>query len=117
MSDGERRETIWATEVRIANGRHHGGVEMIENAEIDSGEIVVQAVLGRSNLILVWDWISKYLKLPARQSTTREFHARRLEIDTRPRQRISIDGEVTTKTPVVAEVAEWAIEVMVPAGA
>jgi YegS/Rv2252/BmrU family lipid kinase len=114
VDDGQRRETLWATEVRIANGRHHGGVELIENAEIDSGEIVVQAVVGRSSFSLVWDWISKYLKLPARERTTREFHARRIEIQTRPRQRISIDGEVLTKTPVVAQVARRAIEVVVP---
>ena len=109
---GEQR--LWATEVRIANGRHHGGVELIESAELDSGEIVVQAVEGRSSLKLVWDWFSKYWKLSSRQSTTREFHGRRLEIETRPRQRISIDGEVLAKTPCVATVAECAIEVVVP---
>ncbi len=106
---------LWATEVRIANGRHHGGVELIESAEVDSGEIVVQAVEGRSNFTLVWDWIAKYWKLPARERTTREFHGRRLEISTRPRQCISIDGEVLAKTPVVAQLADCAIEVVVPA--
>ncbi|HYG48530.1 MAG TPA: diacylglycerol kinase family protein [Allosphingosinicella sp.] len=108
-------ETLWATEVRIANGGHHGGVELIESAEVDSGEIIVQAVVGRRASSLIWDWFSKYFKLPARHRTTREFHARELSIETRPRQRISIDGEVLAKTPVVARVAECAIEVVVPA--
>jgi diacylglycerol kinase family enzyme len=115
VDDGERKETIWATEVRIANGRHHGGVELIENAEVDSGEIVVQAVVGRRAITLLWDWFAKYWKLPARQRTTVEFHGRRLAIETRPRQRISIDGEVLARTPVVARVAERAVEVVVPA--
>jgi YegS/Rv2252/BmrU family lipid kinase len=108
-------ETIWATEVRIANGRHHGGVELIESAGLESGEIVVQAVVGRSSLSLVRDWVTKYWKLPTRERTTREFHGRRIEIETRPRQRISIDGEVTARTPCIAEAAERAIEVVVPA--
>lgn len=108
-------DTIWATEVRIANGRHHGGVELIESAALDSGEIVVQAVVGRSTLGLLRDWFLKYWKLPTRERTTREYHARRLRIDTRPRQRISIDGEVIARTPCVAEAAERAIEVVVPA--
>jgi YegS/Rv2252/BmrU family lipid kinase len=108
-------ETLWATEVRIANGGHHGGVEMIENAEIDSGEIVVQAVAGRRASALVWDWFAKYWKLPARHRTTREFHAAELRIETRPRQSLSIDGEVLARTPVVARVAKGAIEVIVPA--
>ena len=108
-------ETIWATEVRIANGGHHGGVELIESAEVDSGQIIVQAVVGRRASSLIWDWFAKYWKLPTRHRTTREFHGTRLTIETRPRQRISIDGEVLAKTPVVVQVAERAIEVVVPA--
>jgi diacylglycerol kinase family enzyme len=103
--------------VRIANGSHHGGVELIESADLDSGEIVVQAVVGRSTLSLGRDWFAKYWKLKTREHTTREFHGRRLQIDTRPRQRISIDGEVVAKTPCVAEAVERAIEVVVPAEA
>jgi diacylglycerol kinase family enzyme len=110
-------ETLWATEVRIANGGHHGGVELIESAELDSGQIVVQAVVGRRASSLLWDWWAKYWKLPTRNRTTREFHGRRLVIETRPRQRISIDGEVLARTPCVATVAEYAIEVVVPAAA
>ena len=108
-------ETFWATEVRIANGGHHGGVELIESAEVDSGQIIVQAVVGRRASSLVWDWFAKYWKLPTRHRTTREFHGTKLTIETRPRQRISIDGEVLAKTPVVARVAQCAIEVVVPA--
>jgi YegS/Rv2252/BmrU family lipid kinase len=109
-------ETIWATEVRIANGRHHGGVELIESADLDSGEIVIQAVEGKSSVKLVWDWFAKYWKLRSRESTTREFHGQCLEITTHPSQRISIDGEVLARTPCVARAAERAIEVVVPRG-
>ena len=108
-------ETLWATEVRIANGGHHGGVEVVESADVDSGQIVIQAVVGRRASSLIWDWFAKYFKLPARHRTTREFHGAKLTIETRPRQRISIDGEVLARTPVVAQVAERAIEVVVPA--
>ena len=115
VDDGVEKKTVWATEVRIANGSYHGGVELIEDATLESGEIVVQAVIGRSTLTLVWDWFAKYFRLPARQRGTEEFHAPRLMIDTKPRQRISIDGEVLAKTPAVVEVAHKAIEVVVPA--
>lgn len=108
-------ETLWSTEVRIANGGHHGGVELIESAEVDSGQIIVQAVVGRRASSLIWDWFAKYFKLPMRHRTTREFHGTQLTIETRPRQRISIDGEVLAKTPVVARVAQCAIDVVVPA--
>ena len=75
---------------------------------------MLQAVTGRSSLRLIWDWFAKYWKLPARDASTEEFHARRFTIDARPRQRISIDGEVLTSTPATVEVARCAIEVVVP---
>jgi YegS/Rv2252/BmrU family lipid kinase len=114
VDDGREVRTLWATEVRIANGGFHGGVEMVEAADVSSGEIVIQAVIGRSSLRLVWDWIAKFLKLPARDSTTEEFHGRRFTLDSRPRQRLSIDGEISARTPVTVQVAERAIEVVVP---
>jgi len=115
VDDGSERRTIWVTEVRIANGSFHGGVELVEEAGVSSGEILVQAVTGRSTLRLVWDWFAKYWRLPARHAMVEEFHGRSLRIETRPRQRVSIDGEVLAKTPVTASVAERAIEVVVPA--
>jgi YegS/Rv2252/BmrU family lipid kinase len=114
IDDGRETKTLWATEVRIANGSHHGGVELVEQAGVDTGEIVVQVVTGRSSLRLIWDWFAKYWKLPARHAVTEEFHAPRMRLETRPRQRISIDGEVLTRTPATVEVAECAIEVVVP---
>ncbi|WP_324749842.1 YegS/Rv2252/BmrU family lipid kinase [Sphingomonas sp. LY54] len=115
IDDGVQKHTIWATEVRIANGRFHGGVELIEQAEVDSGDIVIQAVVGRSMAHLLWDWFAKYFKLPAREAAHEEFRGQQLRIDTKPRQKISIDGEVLAKTPAVVEVAHKAIEVVVPA--
>ena len=115
IDDGEKQETVWATEVRIANGSFHGGVELVEDASVDSGRIVVQVIKGRTVWPLIWNWIASMLRLPARQAPATDYHGSRLTITTRPRQPISIDGEVLTKTPVVAEVAERAIEVVVPA--
>ncbi len=115
IDDGNEKRTLWTTEVRIFNGRFHGGVELADVAEVDSGEIVIQAVIGRSTLKLIWDWFAKYWKLPYRQATSEEFRGERLLIDSKPRLPISIDGEVLAKTPAVVEVAERAIEVVVPA--
>lgn len=109
-----RRTTLWATEVRIFNGRFHGGVEHIEDEAIDNGEIVVQAVTGNSLLPLAWNWFSNFLRLPGRNATTTEFRGSRLLLETRPRLKISIDGEVVARTPAIVESAHKAIEVAVP---
>ena len=109
-----RREHLWATEARIANGTYHGGVELVESQEVDSGEIVIQAVTGTSVWGLAWSWFATTLKLRARHGTTCEFRGRILKLDTRPRLKISVDGEIGPKTPVTISVSRGAIEVAAP---
>ena len=107
----------WATEARIANGSHHGGVELVESQELDSGDIVIQAVTGRSLLHLAWSWFATLLKLSAREQTFTEWRGRKLKLDARPPQKISVDGELSARTPVTIEVAGACIEVAAPRAA
>jgi YegS/Rv2252/BmrU family lipid kinase len=111
---GESR-SLTALELRIANGRFHGGVEVVETTDVDSGDIVVQAVTGRYKRNLIWNWFATYFRLAARHETVEEIRGRRLEVTTRPELGISIDGEVLTRTPATIEIAAKAIEVVVPA--
>jgi len=117
VDDGKQRHQVKALEVRMANGRYHGGVEVVEDTDVDSGEIVVQAVTGHVRSKLIWNWFATYFRLPARHMTTEEFRGQKLRIDTKPPLAISIDGEVLAKTPVSVEVAHCAIEVVVPSDA
>ena len=112
--EGDRLHKSWATEARIANGRFHGGVELVEDARLQSGEIVVQAVTGRSLFGLAWSWFATLFKLRARKQTVTEYHARELRIVTRPPQKISVDGELSAKTPVTVRVARAAVWVAAP---
>ena len=57
----------WATEARIANGSFHGGVELVEQAGLDSGEMVIQAVTGKSVLGSM-DWFATLFKLRHREA-------------------------------------------------
>jgi YegS/Rv2252/BmrU family lipid kinase len=114
VDDGKREHRMWATEARIANGRFHGGVELIESADVDSGEIVVQAVEGRSVTKLGWSYLASALKHPSRHEPLREFRGKKLRIETHPRMRVSIDGELGPETPFEATVAPGAITVAAP---
>ena len=114
IDDGHAERRMWSTEVRILNGPYHGGVELSDRADVDSGEIVVQAVVGRSHARLAWDWYAKFFKLRDRDAQTEEFRGKSFRIETRPRQRISIDGEVVARTPARVKVAAGAIDVAVP---
>ena len=106
--------TTWATEARIANGTHHGGVLLVEDQRLDSGEMVIQAVTGRSVVGLAWSWFATLFKLRSRDQTVTEWRGRHMTLDTRPSQKISVDGEISARTPVVVECARGAIEVAAP---
>ncbi len=112
-ADGQRHR-VWATEARIANGTHHGGVELVEDADVQSGEIVVQAVTGKSLWGLAWSWFTTLFKLSAKEQTVTEWHGSDMMLDTRPRQKISIDGEILAKTPVTITCRAGAVTIAAP---
>ncbi|GAA4011029.1 diacylglycerol/lipid kinase family protein [Sphingomonas humi] len=114
ITEGGKVHKIWATEVRIANGTHHGGVELVESADLQSGEIVVQAVTGKSLLHLGWSWFATLFKLRSRNQTVTEYRGRELRIEARPKQKVSIDGELSAETPVTVTVARAAVWVAAP---
>ena len=114
VEDGSGTHRLKALEVRIANGRFHGGVEIVESTDVDSGDIVIQAVTGDGRQMLAWSWLSTLLRLPNRHLTTCEFRGHRLKLTTIPALPISIDGEVVGRTPAIVEVARKAIQVVVP---
>ena len=114
IRDGKRTYRLWATEVRIANGRFHGGVELIEDADVESGQILVQAVRGRSLIGLGWNYIASAAKLKSRRQIVRDYHGEKLEISTRPRMRVSIDGELGPETPFTASIAPAAVRIAAP---
>lgn len=115
VDDGKRERRIRTVEVRISNGSFHGGTELVEQAELDSGEIVVQAVTGRVKRRLLHNWGANILRLESRKKGTIAFTGKSLKLRTEPPLPISIDGEVLAKTPVTAKVAAGVIHVMAPA--
>ena len=114
VGEGAAAERLRVVEVRISNGPYHGGTELVTSAEVDSGEIVVQAVVGHMKRRLVVNWAASVLRLSARHDQVREFHGRSLRLATEPVLPVSIDGELLARTPVVARIAAGVIEVMAP---
>ncbi len=115
IGEGDEAETMKAVEVRIANGPYHGGVDLVDEARLDSGRIVVQVVTGVTRRSLVWSWTLSVLRHRAREHTTRDFRARRSASRPSRRSPISIDGELLARTPVTARIARRAIRIAAPA--
>jgi YegS/Rv2252/BmrU family lipid kinase len=114
VGEGAAAERLAVVEVRISNGPYHGGTELNEQAAVDNGKIVVQAVTGHAKRRLIKNWAASILRLDARHETVRHFSGTELRIATEPPMAISIDGELLARTPVTARVAAGVIEVLVP---
>lgn len=115
VTDTRGPHRMWASEVRILNGKFHGGVVMSDEASVESGEMLIQVVTGRNRWRLAWDWYLRFFRLRGREKMVEEFCGTELQLDARPRRNISIDGEVLARVPVTVRVAERAIDVVVPA--
>jgi YegS/Rv2252/BmrU family lipid kinase len=115
VGEGETAVKIRVVEVRISNGPYHGGTELVDAAAVDSGEIVVQAVMGHVKRRLVQNWVASVFRHESRHEKVRDFRGKSLKINTIPSLPISIDGEVLARTPVTAKVAAGIIRVMAPA--
>jgi YegS/Rv2252/BmrU family lipid kinase len=111
------KETLRALEVRIANGPFHGGIKVVDEATLDNGVIVVEAVSGGARTTLISNWFRLLFGLPKRERQVRQFRGTELKLSTKPQLPISIDGEVMHRTPAAVAVAQGAIEVVVPADA
>lgn len=114
---GEARDAtrLRVVEVRISNGPYHGGTQLVDSADLASGEIVVQAVVGHARRYLLRHWAAAVAGHELRHLDTREFRGTSLPVATEPPLPISIDGEVLATTPVTARIAAGAITVMAPA--
>lgn len=111
--DGSK-QMHWATEVRIANGRFFGGVELVPNAELADGRIVVQAITGKSKVQLGRSWLAALFGMSKSGGEVKEFRSTRFRIETNPILQVAIDGEPSGCTPLTVEVAPDAVDVAVP---
>jgi YegS/Rv2252/BmrU family lipid kinase len=113
ITQGKTVETLDALEVRIANGRFHGGAELVKT-KVDNGEIVIQAIDGKLRAKLLWSWSLALIGPDQVRGTVREYRGREFRIETDPPLPISIDGEVAAKTPVDVRLARRAMLMAVP---
>lgn len=111
--DGTSR-TCWATEVRMLNGCFAGGVQLTDDARLDNGRILVQIVAGKSRLRLAADWYLRIIGLADASKGVEELQGREVRIETRPPQRVALDGEVLARTPILLKVRPGAVRVAVP---
>lgn len=111
--DGEVSE-FDATQILIANGRYHGGVLVAPRTHVESGDLMILVVVGRSvrDLWRAWRAVSRDRKPDP--SIVKTIRLKQGRITTDPKQHVSVDGEVAAQTPVGLSIAVEALLVAVP---
>lgn len=113
----EETRTFKTIQVVIGNGRFHAGpFPLAPEATITDGKLVVYALEGASR----WTLFKFALNLPGGH------HVELTEvpavstigghIETMPRERVTVDGEIILRTPLTFEIRPRALQVMTPKG-
>lgn len=114
FDDGRTEEFSEALEVRIANGAYKGGILIAREADVESGDLVVHVVKGRSPTRLAKVWAQVVAGVPPQRDHLVAMRGTRFSVTTDPPRYVSIDGEAVTRTPIDVEIARQALHVMVP---
>lgn len=104
-----------AVDVLIANGSYHGGMLVADEADVESRDIVIRILKGRSRWALIGGWLRIWLRWPMAPDRLVVVRARDLSLSTDPVRYVSVDGEVVTQTPIRIGVVLRALRVIVPA--
>ncbi len=113
IRDGSAVEML-ALEVLVANGRYHGGVIVAQQASLTGSDLVVRITRGETKWNLLRAWAKAELGSTEQPPGVEILLATEIEIDASPRQDVSIDGEVITRTPIKASLAREALNLLVP---
>lgn len=109
--DNEFGITVITRQVIIANGRYHAGRQIADDAEIDSGELVIFPLGGKSMFSFVKHMFDFYIGGRKQISQTAYFVGRNVEINTSTMQLVELDGEVKQQTPLKVQISPGTIKV------
>ena len=114
LDDGHSRTFEKVLELRIANGPFKGGLLAAEEASVESRDLVLHIVKGRSRLTLAKVWAKIAMRMSRSRDEVDSLRAPAFVLQTDPVQYVSIDGEPVAQTPLSFGVARQALKIMVP---
>ena len=114
--EGQPDITEQVLEVRIGNGAFVGGLRVIDGADPESRDVVIQLVRGRYAASLAGVWAASLAGWRPPRGRVREIRARCFTLNCTPEQPLSIDGETGMHTPVTVTVDPGSLHIIVPKG-
>lgn len=103
-------------EIRVGNGAFVGGLRVIDSADPESRDVVIQLVRGRYAAALAGVWAASLAGWRPTNGRIREIRAHSFTLSCEPEQSLSVDGETGTCTPVTFTVDPGSLHIIVPKG-
>lgn len=104
-------------EILIANGQFQGGIPLALNADLGSGKLILKIFLcsnWKDKINLLGYWFLSLFKHNIRNKRIKQFGFDTAKIETARPMYVDIDGEANIQTPIEINVAEKALEIIVP---
>ena len=115
VDDGRRAHRCGRPKHGSPTAASSAASRLVDTAELDSGEIIIQAVSRQEASVLeLAGALSSSAQAFGADDSIREFHGHKLRIETRPPMDVAIDGELSTKTPITVSVAPDAVLIAAP---
>lgn len=109
--DDELQMYLYTHQLIIANGKFHAGKRIAQDAKLDSRELLVFPIGGRSRLSFLWHMIDFYVGKRKSVRHTSYLIARDIRVTTEQVQPVELDGEVRYHTPLRADVRPQTLRV------
>lgn len=111
---GAQRFTNHTRHLIIANGRYFGHNAMTSDASIVDGELTLYTTDGASRFDLLRAYAALGLGMQAHVPGVHLLNAKKIDVETSPRQPLDVDGSKFGRTPARFRVARKALRVYVP---
>jgi YegS/Rv2252/BmrU family lipid kinase len=115
ITEGDKSYSLSTFQIVIANGGSYGPASFLSKQYLKSGTVTVFTMKGVSLWRLLTSWIASMRGRTFSRQEIDHFAVREpVTIATSPSRKVSIDGEIKTKTPIKVSVAVKALKVLVP---
>jgi|GEM_PF-166937 len=111
-----QKVSIKTHQVIIANGSHYGTSKILPDFHIDNKQLLILTMDSMDRWQIVKFWLAMLTNGRVKFPDIKYIQTPEVYIETRPRKRIDIDGELTHKTPALMKIHPDILNVMVPHG-
>ena len=114
LEQGTKKESVQTYQVVIANGGFYGPASLVSKSRLQSADLSIFTFKNAGPLRMANSWVRSVMGIALSQQGMQRIEVvNEVTLHTVPTQRVSIDGEIKTETPIRISVAPRALTILV----